>query len=594
MPLPATGELNWGDELNDYILNTVQSTAQSALTGLNQHTTADDPHGSKAYSDTATQAITSLKGQANGYAELGADGKLKSGQAPAGGGRTNAYDVVKDYGAVGNGTVDDTAAIQNALNACAATGGGEVWIPNGTFIVNSLEIKAPGNLWLHLSNGAVLKRKASSTAQNFISNFNSTTTYTGYAGPGQLMISGGTIDGNAANNATACTLLSLAHANGVVIRDMIIQNVTDWNAIHLSGCAGAIIESTVIRGLRLVGSNTQNSPAIKLSAPISSTIIPGMGSTSYDSTVCSGIAVEDCDVVPTPTYGSFGSLVASVDDTTSATLAHSSIHVNNNTITNSNGYGIRAVAWKDATITNNIFKDCNGMISLEVPGSRPSGATVDGNIGATNNIGDNIGVINKGASIVNNAIQILGRYGTGASPTSVPMRDVVLDLNKIETFANNGYGIYVLNIADCLISKNTVSNSTSTSSPLPTGILVHNSFYIRILGNRVRDIGSVGIYLGALDPSNDNFGCAHSLVNDNSVVNCGNSAVSINYSGYVVATGNNVQNTTNGVGLYNGTNNSLVNNTVAQNVGTNRAQYQSGAGGGNQLGGANIGGSTSS
>lgn len=41
---------------------------------------------------------------------------------------------VKDYGAVGNGSTDDTAAIQSAINA-AATNGGPVFIPRGVFVI---------------------------------------------------------------------------------------------------------------------------------------------------------------------------------------------------------------------------------------------------------------------------------------------------------------------------------------------------------------------------------------------------------------------------------------------------------------------------
>lgn len=44
---------------------------------------------------------------------------------------------VKDYGAVGNGTHDDTTAIQAAYNACGDAGGGTVYYPYGTYVVTS-------------------------------------------------------------------------------------------------------------------------------------------------------------------------------------------------------------------------------------------------------------------------------------------------------------------------------------------------------------------------------------------------------------------------------------------------------------------------
>lgn len=45
---------------------------------------------------------------------------------------------VKDYGAKGDGTTDDTGAIQNAINTVYTAGGGTVVIPEGIFRVSSL------------------------------------------------------------------------------------------------------------------------------------------------------------------------------------------------------------------------------------------------------------------------------------------------------------------------------------------------------------------------------------------------------------------------------------------------------------------------
>jgi hypothetical protein len=42
------------------------------------------------------------------------------------------YDVVTGHGADPTGVIDSTVAIQNAINAAAAAGGGIVWLPAGT------------------------------------------------------------------------------------------------------------------------------------------------------------------------------------------------------------------------------------------------------------------------------------------------------------------------------------------------------------------------------------------------------------------------------------------------------------------------------
>jgi polygalacturonase len=45
---------------------------------------------------------------------------------------------VLDFGAVGDGVANDQAACQAAINAAVAAGGGAVYFPSGTYILNSV------------------------------------------------------------------------------------------------------------------------------------------------------------------------------------------------------------------------------------------------------------------------------------------------------------------------------------------------------------------------------------------------------------------------------------------------------------------------
>ena len=65
------------------------------------------------------------------------------------------YNVL-DFGAVGNGIADDTAALQAAVDACSAAGGGRVVLPGG-HVFRSGALRLHSNLELHLEMGAVLK-----------------------------------------------------------------------------------------------------------------------------------------------------------------------------------------------------------------------------------------------------------------------------------------------------------------------------------------------------------------------------------------------------------------------------------------------------
>lgn len=66
--------------------------------------------------------------------------------------------VITDYGAESGGKTLCTAAVQAAVDACAADGGGTVVVPAGTFLIGTVWLKS--RVELHLRHGAVLKASA--------------------------------------------------------------------------------------------------------------------------------------------------------------------------------------------------------------------------------------------------------------------------------------------------------------------------------------------------------------------------------------------------------------------------------------------------
>ena len=59
------------------------------------------------------------------------------------------YISVKDFGAVGDGTTDDTTAIQNAINSLSSTGG-SVYFPTGQYLISTtLTVSTQGHPETH-------------------------------------------------------------------------------------------------------------------------------------------------------------------------------------------------------------------------------------------------------------------------------------------------------------------------------------------------------------------------------------------------------------------------------------------------------------
>jgi polygalacturonase len=72
---------------------------------------------------------------------------------------------VKDYGALGNGVHDDTAAFQAAINSLPSSGG-TIYVPTGTYMIDAVKsIRLRSYNHLSMSSGAILKAKATSASK---------------------------------------------------------------------------------------------------------------------------------------------------------------------------------------------------------------------------------------------------------------------------------------------------------------------------------------------------------------------------------------------------------------------------------------------
>lgn len=167
---------------------------------------------------------------------------------------------VKAYGAVGNGVANDTAAVQAALDGCHAAGGGVVYLPPGTYLVdpltlpgNNVSLVGTGGGFGYNTNATVrTKLKARTTSQAYVLNCETTT---GAAAISNCVLQDFEVDGD----LKAVIGIKCAHANllyrlrvrGCLQAGVSLTNFT--NRTHIERCG---LNDNFGWGLRVEGSSS--------------------------------------------------------------------------------------------------------------------------------------------------------------------------------------------------------------------------------------------------------------------------------------------------------------------------------------------------
>ena len=202
---------------------------------------------------------------------------------------------VRHFGAVADGKSNDADAINQAIAACNAAGGGTVFVPSGVYATNSIHLKS--NVTLALDAGATLKALPDADAVLLIGeNLENVNIY----GPGTL---------NGTGNIRHCKNIEIRNLNvhnagnaalfvtdcdGVLVDNIDIR--TDQDGLNLSECRNVTVSDSRIDAVqRVYGRPVGGGTAIKFDGQVSSSdniTVQNCFLTNGGSTVASNTETE--------------------------------------------------------------------------------------------------------------------------------------------------------------------------------------------------------------------------------------------------------------------------------------------------------------
>jgi parallel beta-helix repeat protein len=371
---------------------------------------------------------------------------------------------VKDYGALGNGTQDDTTAIAAALSAANTAGGGVVLFPPGTYMISAtLNIGSNGNVLLRGSGMriSILKVMASGvTGSRMI-----------YANG----VAGVSIEHLGFDGSTSTTMYKAFETSGaltlqrVKIHDCYFtawKTPTGWTQANADLGAILLWSSTSLVGQVWIERNdfVACAKGVRCYFPTDGVIIRG---NRFYNTATKGMQVGV-------------ELVGS-------TAIESSAVVSNNYVDGANwdpspdpggllGNGIVVFGCRGATVANNTIKNCGD----------PASQQASGGIGVRSALGGGIliGQGSQGAQVVANDVHDCQQHGiyVQAAPsadttvgTAGSQRGVTVSVNRVWNITGIG---------------NAASSASRTTI---TGINVNYSAGTTVSGNIVHDTTHPGI-----------------------------------------------------------------------------------------------------
>lgn len=435
LPNPGSDNGVWGDILNEYL---------------------QQSHNTNGSLKASAVAAATTFGTTAGTVAQGNDSRILNAIP-----KNTLLFNVKDYGAQGNGSANDTTAIQNTITAATASGG-TVFFPPGTYMVTGITINGKSNFTLLGSGPASTVKIAANNHNNVIRIENCT----------QFSVLDLTLDCNRANNTLGTDEDMQCGIHLVSSQTFLLRGLRLLNS-HMSGIRTGLFPTDT-------GGCTDGA-ITNCYVNLGTTADQGIGVWHSQR-----VSVTNCVVQ----QGGWGGIVLTRSD--NCTVAGNVCHNNNYVISGGGGQGIALEGARWSTVTGNMCygNEVNG-IHLEVDPQTSAryveGCTITGNVLHTNVHGIFLGKTVSN-TVANNVIYNNSQAGILlAEDTS----HCIVEGNICKD--NDEQGVWVKG-SDCQVHNNDVQGNGNQ------GIVVQLVSRISVTGNKCAGNADGGIDIkGATD-----------------------------------------------------------------------------------------------
>lgn len=428
LPNPGSDSGVWGSILNDYL---------------------QQSHNTDGTLKTSAVASATPFGTTAGTAAEGNDSRILNAIP-----KNTLLFNVKDYSATGDGSTNDTTAIQNTISAAAASGG-TVFFPPGTYMTTGLTIASKNNFTILGSGAASILKIVASNTNNVIRIENCA----------RFSVLDLTIDCNRANNTLGTDEdmqcgIHIVSSNTFLLRGLRLLNS------HMSGIRTGLFPTDT-------GGCTDGA-ITNCYVNLGTTADQGIGIWHSQR-----ISVTNCIVQ----QGGWGGIVLTRSD--NCTVTGNVCYNNNYVISGGGGQGIALEGARWCAITGNTCygNEVNG-IHLETDPQTSAryveGCTITGNVLHTNVHGIYLGKTISN-TVANNVVYNSSQAGILISENTT---HCTVEGNICKD--NSEQGIWVKG-SDCQIHNNDLQNNGNQ------GVVVQLVARVSITGNQCRDNNEAGI-----------------------------------------------------------------------------------------------------